>query len=169
MSCLGLYMWINFSPNFSVESDIILTTCLVTSLFNTELFAIGQNVSIVVPTVTTFKGSMEPMQLQTVDGPGQTSMSTSFQTLELVDLCWACLVSNGRLLLINGLVPILQRWVQHKPHALNMTMPPSAARAGETERWRERGREEETERERERERERTTRTCNTSDGFKIHK
>lgn len=78
-------------------------------MFNTEPLAVGKNVSIVVPTVTQFRGSMEPMQLQTVDGPGQTSVSTSFQTLELVDLCWACLVSNGRLLLINGLEPILQR------------------------------------------------------------
>lgn len=47
-------------------------------------------------------------QLQTVDGPGQTSVSTSLQTLELDDLCRACLVSNDRLLLINGLEPILQ-------------------------------------------------------------
>lgn len=77
-------------------------------------------------------------QLLTVDGPGRTSVSTSLQPLKLVDLCWACLVSNDRLLLINGLEPILRRWVQHKPHALNMTMPHSAARAGETERWRER-------------------------------
>lgn len=82
-------------------------------------------------------------QLHTVDGPGQTSVSTSLQTLELVDLCWACLVSNDRLLLINGLEPILQCWVQHKPHALNMTMPLSAARARKTERWRERERHRE--------------------------
>lgn len=70
-------------------------------------------------------------QLQTADGPGPTSVSSALRASELVDLCWACLVSNDRLLLINGLEPIRPRWVQHKPHALNMTGPPSAAVAGE--------------------------------------
>lgn len=94
----------------------------------------GQNVCAHCESVERRRGA----QLQTVDGPGQTSVSTSLQTLKLVDLCRACLVSNDRLLLINGLEPILWRWVQHKPHALNMNIPYSAARAGETKRWRDR-------------------------------
>lgn len=39
--------------------------------------------------------------------------------------------------------------MQHKPHALNMTIPPTPARGGETERWSKRGRKEEAERRRE--------------------
>lgn len=79
-------------------------------------------------------------QLQPVDGPG-ADISAHITAGPPGRLTWAGarLVSDGRLLLINGLQPILRRrrlsatqsaCIKHG-HA-----PASAARAGHTERWR---------------------------------